>query len=257
MGYDLPPELRVSADGAIRIVTLNRPDELNAVNEPLHRALGQVWRQLLDDEDARAVIVTGAGRAFSAGGDFTMLEQIATDPQSRYRSMIDARRIVSEMVSFPLPIIAAINGPAVGLGCSIAVLCDLVLMSDHAYFMDPHVSIGLVAADGGVLAWPAFMSLLKAKEYLLTGDRIPATEAERIGLANRIVPSEDLMVEAMAMAQRLASQPRQALLDTKRALNLHLKRMVTEVIDFAFSAESETFGSEEFASRLQRMASHK
>lgn len=250
---DVPDEVVVSGEGPVRRVTLNRPEQLNAISPGIHRALAEVWRELSEDDEIRAVILTGAGRAFSAGGDFDLIEHASRDAAFRYELLAEARKIVREMVAFPVPVVAAVNGPAVGLGCSVAVLCDIVLISDQAYFADPHVSIGLVAADGGVLAWPAFMSLARAKQYLYTGDRIDAVTAERIGLANEVVPHDELMDRAQALADRLAAQPRQALQDTKRVLNMHLDRMVSSVIDFAFAAESETFALPSFAERLAKL----
>ncbi|OBI15767.1 enoyl-CoA hydratase [Mycobacterium sp. E2327] len=243
----------ISGEGPVRQVTLNRPDQLNSVSPGLHRSLATVWRDLSEDDEIRAVILTGAGRAFSAGGDFDLIARIAREAEFRYDLLAEARQIVREMVAFPVPIVAAVNGPAVGLGCSIAVLCDIILISDQAYFADPHVSLGVVAADGGVLAWPAYMSLARAKQYLYTGDRIDAVTAERIGLANEVVPHDELMDRAQALAARLAAQPRQALKDTKRVLNVHLERMISSVIDFAFAAESETFALPSFSERLEKM----
>lgn len=249
---ELPDELSLSGEGAVRTLTLNRPDQRNAANESLHTGLATVWRHLREDPELRAVVLTGAGPAFSAGGDLDFLGRVATDPELRYRTLAHARRIVTEMLSFPLPVIAAVNGPAVGLGCSLAMLCDVVLMSDGAYLADPHVSLGLVAADGGVLCWPLLTSLLRAKEYLFTGDRISAPLAREMGLANRVVPAGRLLAEAHELAERLARQPAQALQDTKRALNIHLGHAVGRVLDFAFSAESETFGLPAFAESLAR-----
>lgn len=243
-------ELVVEGKGAVRTVILNRPDRKNAVNEALHRALGSVWEELRADPEVRAVILTGAGSAFSAGGDMDFLTRVANEPDYRYETMAGARRIVTEMMAFPKPVIAAVNGPAVGLGCSLAVLSDIVLMSESAFFADPHVSLGVVAADGGALAWPLLMSLLRAKEYLFTGDRIDADVAVNIGLANHVVPAEELLDRAHALANRLAAQPHQALWDTKRALNMHMSRAVLTVIDFAFASESETFALPGFQSVL-------
>jgi len=250
---DLPDEVVVSGEGPVRRVTLNRPAQLNSISPGVHRSLAHVWRELSEDDEIRAVILTGAGRAFSAGGDFDLIERASRDAAFRYELLTEARQIVREMVAFPVPIVAAVNGPAVGLGCSVAVLCDIILISDQAYFADPHVSLGLVAADGGVLAWPAFMSMARAKQYLYTGDRIDAVTAERIGLANEVVPHDELMDRAQALAERLAAQPRQALQDTKRVLNVHLERMVSSVLDFAFAAESETFALPSFAERLAKL----
>jgi enoyl-CoA hydratase len=246
------PVLTVEGDGPVRVLTINRPEHSNAVNEELHEALADVWRGLRDDDEVGAVVLTGAGKAFSAGGDMDYLERVATDADFRYRTMAGARRIVAEMLAFQKPVVAAVNGPAVGLGCSLAVLADIVLVSDRAFFADPHVTLGVVAADGGVLAWPLLMSMLRAKEYLFTGDRIDAPTAVALGLANRVVPADELREASLALAERLAAQPRHALWDTKRALNMHMSRAVNTVIDFAFAAESETFARTEFRSILDQ-----
>ena len=242
--------LTVDERGPIRIVTMNRPEQRNAVNEALHERLAEVWSELSADADARVVVLTGAGQAFSAGGDMGFLRRTSDDAAFRYRNMQQARRIVTEMIAFPLPVIAAVNGPAVGLGCSIAFLSDVIFSARSAFFVDPHVSIGLVAADGGALAWPLLTSLVNAKEYLLTGDRIDADTAYRLGMVNHVVADDEVLSEAIALGERLAAQPTQALRDTKRAINIHLSRAVSAVIDFAFSAEAETFTTSEFRAML-------
>jgi enoyl-CoA hydratase len=250
--YRLPDEIEVEALGAVRIVRLNRPEQLNASNPGLHRGLVEVWGQLAADPDARAVILTGAGRAFSAGGDMDWFGVLQVDEHARRRAMDEAKRLVREMVAFPLPVVAAVNGPAVGLGCSLAVLADIVLMAEGAFLADPHVSIGLVAGDGGVLAWPLMTSLLRAKEYIFTGDRIGAAQAVTLGLANRVVPDTDLMSEAITLAERLAALPARALQDSKRALNLHLEKAIAGILDFAVAAESECFVTDEHRDRVAR-----
>ena len=256
MQYDLPDELVVTASGPLRTVTFNRPAHYNAVNHALHHALADLWRQLLRDDDASVVILTGAGDAFCAGGDIEFIQHAVDDPEHRYRMFGDARRIVTEMLAFPLPVIAAVNGPAIGLGCSLAVMSDIVLISESAYLADPHVTVGVVAADGGALCWPLLVSMLKAKEYLFTGDRIPAAVAVDLGLANRAIPAADLLDEAHLLASRLAAQPRQALRDTKRALNIHMRRAVDAVLDFAFSAESETLALPGLSASLDATLGH-
>jgi enoyl-CoA hydratase len=192
------------------------------------------------DPDARAVVLTGAGKAFSAGGDMSWIENSINDHAVRHQSIRDTDALVRAMASCPLPIVAAVNGPAVGLGCSVLLLCDLIYMAETAFIADPHVAIGLVAADGGAVTWPLATSLLKAKEYLYTGDRIPAAEAERIGLANYVVPTDEVLDRALTMAQRLAAQPAFALQQTKRAVNRHLERAISDVLAFALAAQSES-----------------
>jgi enoyl-CoA hydratase len=249
----LPDELKLTSDGPVRVVTLSRPEVLNATNEALHRGLAQVWRRIAADADACAVVLTGAGQAFSAGGDFHFMTRLQSDERFREQVMEEARTILLDMIRFPLPLVAAVNGPAVGLGCSLAVSCDIVLISDRAHLADPHVNIGLVAGDGGAALWPLFTSLLRAKEYLFTGAPIPAEVAVEIGLANRVVPEGELLGEAIALAHKLARQPQRALRDTKRALQAHVERAVSGPLEIAIQAELASLGSSEHVERVRRM----
>jgi enoyl-CoA hydratase/carnithine racemase len=240
----------VESDGPVRIVTINRPDVYNAVNGALHLGLVKVWKQLAADPEARAVVLTGAGKAFSAGGDMAWLAAVQGDEALRADLMREARDLVVEMLHCPLPVIAAVNGPAVGLGCSVAVLSDIVFIAEDAYLADPHVAVGLVAGDGGTLVWPLLVGPLRAKELLFTGDRVPAGDAVRWGMANRAVPRETLREEAVAFAHRLAGLPVRALQDTKRAINLHFEQAVTNVLNFALAAQSESFTLPEHRERV-------
>lgn len=254
-GYDLPPELEVSFDGPVRVVRLNRPDRLNATNHGLHRGLAELFPQIDADPDARVVVLTGNGRAFSAGGDYSYLDQLSRDPLLRAETMRHARQIVVGMVTCRIPVIAAVNGPAVGLGCSLVALSDVVFIAESAHLADPHVAVGLVAADGGPLTWPLLTSLHLAKEYAFTGDPIPARRAAEIGLANHVCPDGEVLERALACAHRLAEMPRQALEDTKRILNLHLERAVLATLEFALAAEDRSFSSPELRARLERLLS--
>ena len=155
----------------------------------LHQALAELFPQIDADLDARAVVLTGNGRAFSAGGDFDYLDELTRDAGAAPRRRSShGRQIVTGMVACRVPIVAAVNGPAVGLGCSLVALSDIVFMAESAHLADPHVMVGLVAADGGPITWPLLTSLQLAKEYALTGDRIPAQRAAEIGLVNHVVP---------------------------------------------------------------------
>jgi enoyl-CoA hydratase len=253
--YDLPDEIDVVADGPLRIITLNRPDALNAVNDPLHTGLARLWPRLSEDHDARAAVLTGSGRAFSAGGDFEYLEELSRDAVLRAKTIAHGRDLVLGMARCRVPIVAAVNGPAVGLGCSLVALSDIVYMAETAYLADPHVQIGLVAADGGPLTWPLHTSLLLAKEYALTGARIPAARAAAIGLANHVVA--DPLTEAVACAKRIATLPRQAVESTKRVLNLQLERAVLATLDFAMAAEEQSFATDDFRAILAKLTEGK
>jgi enoyl-CoA hydratase len=248
--YDLPPELTVQAEGPIRTVIINRPAELNAINQALHRALAIVWSQLSRDLDAKVVILTGAGRAFSAGGDLDWITSFPQDPVARDDSLREGAQIIEEMLRFPLPVISAVNGPAVGLGCSLAVLSDIVLISENAYLADPHVSVGLVAGDGGAAFWPLLTPILRSREYLYTGDRIKAATAVELGLASRTTAPEDLLEEARRLAGRLAGQSAEALRGTKLVVNMHLSRALSGAMQAGVAAEAATMQSAEHRDRL-------
>lgn len=253
MRYDLPEVLTVTGAGPIRTVTINRPAELNAVNADLHRALAQVWRQLAADTEARVVILTGAGRAFSAGGDLDWITSFLDDPVARDESVREGAEIIEELLRCPLPVIAAVNGPAVGLGASMAILCDIVLISDRAHLADPHVAVGLVAGDGGAAFWPLLTPILRTREYLYTGDRIDAATAVELGLASRMVPADDLLPAANRLAERLAKQPQNALSSTKRVVNMYLSQALAGPLQAGFAAEVVTMQSPEHRERLEAL----
>ena len=250
--YDLPDVVRVEADGPVRIVTLDRPDALNAINDELHSALTELFPRLSADADARAAVITGSGRAFSAGGDFDLLDRMANDPALRREVIAEGRELVINMLRCRVPVVAAVNGPAVGLGCSVIALSDVVYMAESAYLSDPHVTVGLVAADGGPLTWPLHTSLLLAKEFAFTGDRISAERAAAIGLANHVVPPDDVLPNAITAAHRIAGLPQQAVEATKRVLNLHAERAVLATIDFAMAAETESFTTDDLRANVDR-----
>jgi enoyl-CoA hydratase len=253
--YDMPVEINVRAEGALRIITLNRPDSLNSVNDDLHSGLARIWQRLSDDRTAHAAVLTGAGRAFSAGGDFRYLQELAGDADLRAKTISDGREIVLGMARCRIPLVAAVNGPAVGLGCSLVALSDIVYIAEDAYLADPHVQVGLVAADGGPLTWPLHISLLLAKEYALTGKRIHAARAVELGLANHAVA--DPVGEAIACAKRIMELPQQAVESTKRVLNIHLERAVLASLDYALSAENQSFQTEDFRSIVTKLAADK
>lgn len=252
MEYDLPDVIRVDADGPVRIVTLSRPEQLNAINDELHLGLTRLIPQLDADAGARVAVITGEGKAFSAGGDFDLLDRMAKDRALRTDVIAEGRELVLNMIRTRVPVVAAVNGPAVGLGCSVIALSDVVYMAESAYLADPHVAVGLVAADGGPLTWPLHTSLLLAKEYAFTGDRITAARAAQIGLANHVCPDGEVLDAAVAAATKIAALPQQAVEATKRVLNLHLERAVLATIDFAMASETASFDTDDLRANVDR-----
>jgi len=246
-------ELLVEVQSGVRVVTLNRPAALNAANEALHGEIARIWHELDADPEVRAIVLTGSGKAFCAGGDLDLLDRMVRDATLRDAIMTEAAEIVRAMTSVRVPIIAAVNGPAVGLGCSLAAMSDLVIVEEQAYFADPHVALGLVAADGGGLTWPHLTSLLRAKEFILLGDRLPAADALQLGLANRVVPAGAAVAVALQLAERMAGLPPQALRESKALLNRALQHAVSSWLPGAVAAESASFEEPAFQGNLARL----
>lgn len=249
--------VRIDADGPVRILTLNRPDTLNAFDNDLHAGLPQALRDVTNDPKARVVVLTGAGRAFSAGGNIEEFETYANDLELRRASLRQGRQLFEDLINVHLPVVAAVNGPAVGLGCTIVTACDVVIMSDQTFLADPHVQVALVAGDGGAVTWPLSVGLLRAKAYLLTGDRIPAATAVEFGLATRAVPAADVLPEAIATAQKIAELPWQAVQDTKMVLNQHLRQASVGVLGYGLAAESQSHDTAEYRAVPEKFRARK
>ena len=235
--------IRFERLGAVLRVTIDNPrNELNTVDAEMHDELARLFRELRREDEARAIILTGSGRAFSAGGDFAWFTQI-NDVSAIEAVRRDGKQMIWDLLDLEVPIIAAVNGPAIGLGASLALLCDIILMADTATIADPHVRVGIVAGDGGAAIWPLAIGPARAKHYLLTGDPVPAVEAERIGLVNRVVPADRLQEEALAFAQRLAAGAPLALRHTKIAVNKLVKDALNIAFDYSTMAETLTMAS--------------
>jgi enoyl-CoA hydratase len=237
--YDLPDDILVTAEGGLRIITLSRPDELNASTTEMLFSYPKLFAALAEDPEARVAILTGAGRAFSAGGDMNHFVKTLDDADFARSVQENARRTIHGFIDVPIPIIAAVNGPAVGWGATMATLCDIVLMSEKAFMAEPHINIGLVVGDGISVSWPLYTSLLRAKELIFTGDRISAQQAVDFGLANRVVEPGKLMDQARTLADKLLRQPRHALRETKKLMNLHLHRSAAHMLDTTLARQLE------------------
>jgi enoyl-CoA hydratase len=226
------------ANGVL-LVTLDRPP-VNATDARMHWELTQVWRTAAADEAARILLVTGAGKAFSAGGDIAMLEEMSQSSAAVGRSLREAAAIVYEMANLEKPIISAINGVAVGAGLAVALMADISVMSETARITDGHLRLGVGAGDHAAILWPLLCGMAKAKYYLLTSEFVDGREAERIGLVSLCVPAEELMNKAWEVADRLAAGPQNALRLTKRALNNWL-RAAGPIFDASLAYEMLNF----------------
>lgn len=222
-----------------RVLTasLNRPEVLNAVNGAMHEELSRLFADLEADEGSDVLVLTGMGRGFCAGGDLSWLQSAADDHAIFARTAVEGKAILYRQVELTKPIIARLNGAAAGLGATLALFCDVIIAAESATLSDPHVSVGLVAGDGGAIIWPQLIGPARAKEFLFTGDSIDAREAARIGLVNRVVPEADLDNEVYGLAQRLARGALDAISWTKVATNLPLKRLVHEMFDTGVAYE--------------------
>ncbi|VTU37311.1 putative enoyl-CoA hydratase echA8 [Variovorax sp. PBS-H4] len=241
MTYSSYETLSFSQSGAVLTVRLNRPQALNAVSATLHNELSRVFADIAADASVDAVVLTGEGRAFSAGGDLEWFRDIT--PAQLDVLFVEARKIILDLVELPQPIVSAVNGVAAGLGATLALFCDVIYAADNARLADPHVRIGVTAGDGGAVIWPLLVGMSRAKEYLMTGDSLTAVEAERVGLVNHVVPADELVAQAQALAHRLAQGSRMAIRSTKASLNKHVREAVNLVLDTSLSLEKECFSS--------------
>ncbi len=246
--------IRLERDGDVLVATIDHPRSgLNAVDGALHHDLAELMRTLRAESQARAVLLTGAGKAFSAGGDFSWFPTLRSVERLAALHR-EAKQLVWDLLDIPIPVVCGLNGPAVGLGASIALLCDVIVMADTATVVDPHVRVGIVAGDGGAAIWPLLAGPAIAKQYLLTGDPVPAAEAHRLGLVNEVVPAAEVPARAMAWARRLAGGAPLALQYTKAAVNQQVKRALLESFDLSTAFELTTFLSDDHREALDALA---
>jgi enoyl-CoA hydratase len=224
--------------GRVLEVTLNRPEKLNATDAVLHTELARVFFDISNDPDSDIVVLTGAGRAFSAGGDVSWMQDSIDEPERFQQTIREAKQIVFGLIDCEKPIIAKLNGHATGLGATIALFCDIIFAAEHAKIGDPHVSIGFVAGDGGAVIWPQLIGYARAKEYLLTGDLMTATQAAQMGLINHAVPADELDDRVNAFADRLANGATKAIRWSKMSVNIGLRDLATKIMDASLAFEA-------------------
>ncbi|MFI6284207.1 enoyl-CoA hydratase-related protein [Streptomyces sp. NPDC051018] len=244
--------LLVERTGRLLKVTLNRPEALNAVGAVMHRELDEFFREVRFDSSVGAILLTGAGRAFSSGGDvkFVAGEAAADKPRSNGaqrvgKTLLSSKSLITNMLDVEQPIVCAVQGFAMGLGATIALCADVVLAAEDAVLADTHVDIGVVAGDGGAVIWPLLLPINTAKYYLMTGDRLTGKDVERLGLVLKAVPAGELDAEALAIAERLANGPTLAIRWTKTAVNKALRERANLLFDTSLLLEGATFLSDD------------
>jgi enoyl-CoA hydratase len=237
-------------DEGILWMTLNRPEVLNAADARLHTELVEVWQTIDRDPEVRVAVVTGAGRAFSAGGDLKLVENAHRNYEEIVRILDEARDLVYNILRCQTPLVSAINGPAVGAGLVVALLADVSIAAENARLADGHVRMGVAAGDHAAIVWPLLCGMAKAKYYLMTSDFIGGREAERMGLVSLCVPDDQLLDKAMAVAMDLATGPRHAIRFTKRALNQWLFQ-AGPIFDHSLALEMLGFFSDDMMAGVE------
>jgi enoyl-CoA hydratase len=231
------------ADGVLRL-TFNRPDKLNTLDRDGHREITDIWRDLSKDDDVRAVILCGAGRAFSAGGDFALIEELTHSYEAKVRVWQEARDLVLNILDCTKPIVSAIQGAAVGAGLVAALLADISIAGKSARIADGHTRLGVAAGDHAVILWPLLCSMAKAKYHLLLCEPVNGEEAERLGLVSLVVEDDALQARALEIAIRLANGAPSAIRFTKHALN-NWMRTAGPAFDASLALEMLGFGGPE------------
>ncbi len=238
MAFEGYETLSFTRERRVLTVTMDRPEVMNAVSHQLHLEMGRVFIEAADDPETDIIVLTGAGGTFSAGGDVNWMMDMAAGRRGPFvEEMRVMRRIINGLLDCPKPVIAKVNGDAMGFGASIALLCDIVIAADTARFADPHVKLGLVAGDGGALIWPQLIGFAKARHYLLTGDAVAAPEAERMGLITFAVPAAELDDFVANYAGKLARGAQSAIRYTKSATNIALRQLFASVGEAAIAYE--------------------
>ncbi|HZR35923.1 MAG TPA: enoyl-CoA hydratase-related protein [Nevskia sp.] len=230
--------LLLERDGKVLNVTFNRPEAMNAFNPAMEAELRRLLLDVAHDDATHVMVLTGAGKAFSAGGDLNQIRKVMEQPELFFKSIGEAKQLVFAILDCPKPIIAKVNGHAIGLGATLALFSDISFAANHARIADPHVQVGFVAGDGAAVIWPQLVGYNKAKEYLLTGDAILAPDAEKMGLINHAVPAEELDARVHEFAQRLANGASRSVQWTKASINIGLKQLAHSIMDASIAYEA-------------------
>lgn len=235
-----PESLALDLTDNVLTVTLNNPDMRNAMLPEMDEALTRVFWDADRDPEVRVVVLTGAGKSFSAGGDLAGMQEGLDNINTFVVGCKNGKRILQSMIDCDKPIVAKVHGDAVGLGATLALFCDIVVASENARFGDPHVNVGLVAGDGGAIIWPSNVGFAMAKYFLLTGDLVAAREAHAIGLIAKVTTPEELDAEVARIVSKLNNGSLQSIAYSKHVLNIGLRQLFASSVDAGFGLETVT-----------------
>lgn len=248
--YDDLTKVLVTREGHIGVVSMNRPESRNAIDGELGSQFREALARVAADESMRAILICGEGKSFCVGGDVKMFDEQSSapaevSPAAKVIDLLSGTDMIDAILAIPQPTVSAVQGHAMGLGATIAMFCDVMLVADDAKIADTHVNIGLVAGDGGAVTFPLMMPFGTAKWYLLTGEHIVGAEAVRLGLALKSVPADELHAASLEVAGKLAAMPPLAAQGTKATLNQILRNRMDQVLQFGLLYEGATFLSDD------------
>jgi enoyl-CoA hydratase len=238
MNFDSYKTMSFERRGRVLVISFDQPDKLNAFMGESHTELSRVFTDAADDPDSDIILLTGKGRAFSAGGDIIGMQTMRDNPTMFYHGIREAKKVVYSLLDCDKPIVAKVNGDAIGLGATVSLLCDIVFAKEDARLADPHNNIGLIAGDGGQVIWPQLIGYARAKHYLFTGEKITGKVAAEIGLIHAAVPGDQLDAAVDDYVERLTQLPAQSLRWTKATVNIPLKQIAHQLMDTGMSYEA-------------------
>jgi len=233
-----PDTLQLAIKDNVLTITLNNPDQLNAIRPEMDEALTRIFWDADRDPEVRVIVLRGAGRAFSAGGDVVAMKDGIENINLFIAGIKNGKRFMQSMIDCDKPIVACVHGDAIGLGCTIALYADIVVASENARFADPHVKVGLVAGDGGAIAWPLNAGYAAAKYFLLTGDLVSARDAQAMGLIAKVTTEDDLEAELDRVVGKLNNGALQSIIYTKHVLNIGFRQLFSSSVDAGFALET-------------------
>lgn len=235
--FDKYQSIKFDRRGKVLTMTFNNPEKLNAFDETAHKELSRVFVDVAEDLESEVIVITGAGRAFTAGGNLEYMQKLRDEPALMHRTIREAKRIVFSLLDCDKPVITKVNGDAIGLGTTVALLSDIVIAADHAKLVDPHNNVGLIAGDGGAVIWPQLIGYARAKHYLFTGEAITGKDAAEMGLIHKAVPAEQLDAEVDAYVDRMMKLPIQSIRWSKQTVNIGLKQLAHSMMDAGMAYE--------------------